>query len=171
MTQVRDCGGCVACCIAPLIDDPELQKPPQTVCTHCTGTACGIHERKPTTCSEFTCEWALGKAGTDAQRPDTVGIIESFLFDIALGLPRILFETRVGTLKEPYAQERLKALIAKGSCVITLEFDLTQRLIVPKRDSISKHVIQQLLADGADIVYYDEMDTVPIEVPEPAPPG
>ena len=36
----RPCGECIACCVLPKIDTPELRKPEGQVCPNCTGSGC-----------------------------------------------------------------------------------------------------------------------------------
>lgn len=73
----RQCNGCTECC--RVIAVTELQKPPNTACTHCTGTSCAIYETRPLTCRGWACEWWLGRLGlTDSQRPDKLGLVFSF---------------------------------------------------------------------------------------------
>lgn len=73
----RICGTCTACCLLPTIDTPELKKPPGVLCPHCTGTACGIYERRPQPCRTFHCLWRRIAQMPDAMRPDRIGVMFS----------------------------------------------------------------------------------------------
>jgi len=81
----RDCGECIACCVYPSIDDPELKKDSMTHCPNLTlpggatpgrvfmaGTKCGnckIYPTRPKTCGNYTCAWLQGY-GDEDDRPD-----------------------------------------------------------------------------------------------------
>jgi hypothetical protein len=73
----RECGACRVCCIAPTIDDPEIQKRSGTRCRHCTdgGTGgCGIYESRPTPCRVFFCAWRRLASFPEDWRPDRTGV-------------------------------------------------------------------------------------------------
>ncbi len=85
----RACGDCIACCVTPLIDTPELKKAEGVVCPNCTGHSCAIHARRPTVCREYNCGWKRIASLPVEARPDHSGImitVESHL------PPRNLFE-------------------------------------------------------------------------------
>jgi|SRR6185312_4095318 len=85
----RSCGDCIACCVTPLIDTPELKKPEGVVCPNCTGRGCAIYDRRPTVCREYNCGWKRIASMPAETRPDRSGImitVESHL------PPRNLFE-------------------------------------------------------------------------------
>src|SRR4249919_857209 len=73
----RQCGGCVACC--KLFHVPQLQKPPNVLCSHCTGRGCGIHEVRPEVCRTYYCLWPRIEAMPDFARPDKLGIVFSIV--------------------------------------------------------------------------------------------
>jgi hypothetical protein len=70
----RQCGECVACCKFPEIKDPELSKPANVLCRHCTGTACGIYATRPSACRTWNCMWLKVSKLPDAWRPDRIGV-------------------------------------------------------------------------------------------------
>lgn len=85
----RSCGDCIACCVVPVIDTPELKKPEGVVCPNCTGQGCAIYNRRPSVCREFNCGWKRIASMPAETRPDRSGImitVESHL------PPRNLFE-------------------------------------------------------------------------------
>lgn len=71
----RDCGSCIACCITPRIDSAVFNKPANTLCQHCTGTACAIHDTRPAPCRSFFCAWRQSAQMDDSWRPDRSGVI------------------------------------------------------------------------------------------------
>jgi hypothetical protein len=71
----RQCGSCVACCVALSIDDPALSKPAGAICTHCGVAGCGIYESRPAVCRSFHCGWRCLRFLDDALRPDRSGVL------------------------------------------------------------------------------------------------
>jgi hypothetical protein len=71
----RACGGCVVCCITPILDDPEIQKAAGVRCRHCSGSACKIYENRPQPCRGFFCGWRLHSGLGDEWRPDRSGVL------------------------------------------------------------------------------------------------
>lgn len=71
----RECGSCTVCCEVPIIDVPELQKPPGVRCTHCTqGSGCQIYEARPEVCRSHYCGWRHFALLDDSWRPDRSNI-------------------------------------------------------------------------------------------------
>ena len=63
------------CCIEPVIDDPDLQKPGRVACGNCqVGGGCGIYQSRPKTCREFHCLWRQLPNLDEAWRPDRSGV-------------------------------------------------------------------------------------------------
>lgn len=71
---MRKCGDCQECCKAPLINDPELQKPAWQKCQHLCSKGCGIYEKRPQTCRKYECAFLSGHIPAK-YRPDKLGII------------------------------------------------------------------------------------------------
>jgi hypothetical protein len=71
----RECGACVACCKLLTIDDPQLQKPAMVLCPNCTGTDCGIYERRPAACRAWYCAWRRIDSMPAETRPDILGVM------------------------------------------------------------------------------------------------
>ena len=53
----RACGDCVACCRVLNIDEPDMVKPADQMCMHCTGKGCGIYDSRPNVCRVWDCAW------------------------------------------------------------------------------------------------------------------
>jgi len=85
----RPCGDCIACCVLPLIDTPELHKPEGQVCPNCTGKGCAIYDRRPEVCRTFNCAWKRIPSMPPETRPDRLGV----MFTLERHLPpRNVFE-------------------------------------------------------------------------------
>jgi hypothetical protein len=60
----RTCGDCAMCC--KLLVIPELDKPYNTWCTHCTNhTNCSIYDTRPQRCRDFYCHFMLSDLGEE----------------------------------------------------------------------------------------------------------
>lgn len=72
----RNCGGCVACCIAPEIDAADFYKPVNTACRHCTsGNGCAIYDSRPQPCRAYHCVWRSMPTLDEGWRPDLSGVL------------------------------------------------------------------------------------------------
>jgi hypothetical protein len=69
----RVCGGCTLCC--RFYGVPELGKPEQERCRHCTASGCSIHETRPASCRNFDCFWLMDENFPDDLRPDRCGVV------------------------------------------------------------------------------------------------
>lgn len=72
------CGSCTLCCTVMRVE-MSPPKPAYKTCRHCTGTACGIYDRRPEACSGFQCLWLATQQAPQwalpaAMRPDRCGI-------------------------------------------------------------------------------------------------
>jgi len=83
--EERSCGECIACCVYPHIDEPELKKDNMVHCQNLSLPEdpppgilfmgvdkcqnCKIYPDRPKTCSNYTCAWLQGY-GADDDRPD-----------------------------------------------------------------------------------------------------
>jgi hypothetical protein len=103
----RECGGCTLCCIVPVIDKPEMQKLPSSVCRHCTGGGCDIYESRPQTCRTYYCGWRWSTLLPDDWRPDQSGIFAQLEDDVApqfqsgVGVILILVGNPLKTIRQP----------------------------------------------------------------------
>lgn len=63
----RKCGSCRICCI--VLDVEALEKAQDQPCRHLCHKGCGIYERRPGACRDFSCAWLAGLLGAH-DRPD-----------------------------------------------------------------------------------------------------
>lgn len=71
----RTSGECSACCTVVGVDDLPTPKATWTRCDHeQAGGGCSIYAERPTPCRRYKCAWLIG-LGTEAERPDRIGII------------------------------------------------------------------------------------------------
>ncbi len=66
----RECGSCTVCCKEPTIDSDAFRKVQGVLCVHCTGSGCGLYDRRPEVCRGFYCQWRRYGWLDDAWRPD-----------------------------------------------------------------------------------------------------
>lgn len=68
---VRECGDCNVCCVAPGIEESQIEpheltllkpKPACQACPNSTSKGCGIYEKRPTICRSYQCLWLAGLA-------------------------------------------------------------------------------------------------------------
>lgn len=136
MPEGRECGGCVACCVDMLVATPELQKPANTMCVHCTGTGCGIHATRPLVCRSWDCVWRQIEALPDELRPDRSGV----MFDLDRQRPqRNLFEhifiiaraKDPALFDQPVVLQAIEMFVRQGQLPVWLSVDGKKRLIHP----------------------------------------
>ena len=76
LVEGRECGPCDVCCVALVINDPQLQKLPGHRCRHIARSGgCGIYKTRPHTCREFFCGWRVLKWVRPELRPDRSGVL------------------------------------------------------------------------------------------------
>lgn len=141
----RVCGACTACCKITRIDLPELRKPAGRLCHHCTGSACGIYERRPEPCKTFFCLWRCVAGMPDDARPDRIGVMFSIeeadpaqnpfekLFVIARSI------NSLADLDSPGARQVIQVFIDRGDLPVWLSHGQERRLLHPHpalRDAI-----------------------------------
>jgi hypothetical protein len=71
----RACGDCVACCEVLNIDEPDMVKPAEQMCPHCTGKGCGVYDRRPQVCREWDCVWRRIGSMPPETRPDRLDVL------------------------------------------------------------------------------------------------
>ncbi|MGZ3278970.1 MAG: hypothetical protein ACXU82_16985 [Caulobacteraceae bacterium] len=71
----RGCGGCVACCQVLNIDEPDMVKPADQLCMHCTGKGCAIYDSRPGVCRSWDCLWRRIDSMPLETRPDRLGVL------------------------------------------------------------------------------------------------
>jgi hypothetical protein len=135
----RPCGDCIACCVLPLIDTPELKKPEGQVCPNCTGKGCAIYDSRPDVCRTFNCAWKRITSMPPETRPDRLGV----MFTLERHLPpRNVFEhlyfVGVATgdpraLESPLAQDALR-MLSEGALPVFVSAGGTKTLVHPKPD-------------------------------------
>src|SRR5262245_8595762 len=70
LAPVNHCGECKQCCILPLIDDPELQKPAFQPCGNLCKSGCAIYWKRPKSCRGFECLWLKSQSRNDRMGPE-----------------------------------------------------------------------------------------------------
>lgn len=71
----RACGDCVACCQVLNIDEPDMVKPADQMCMHCTGKGCGVYDSRPQVCRDWDCVWRRIDSMPMETRPDHLGVL------------------------------------------------------------------------------------------------
>jgi hypothetical protein len=72
----RSCGTCTACCEFPPIRTEQLQKPANTLCSHCVeGRGCTVYDVRPDVCRGFFCGWFFVPELSPAWHPSESGVI------------------------------------------------------------------------------------------------
>jgi hypothetical protein len=114
-----ECGACNACCVIPLIDCAELEKPFRLPCPHLCGN-CSIYASRPQVCRQFECLYRQSDwlAADPQNRPDVLGIMFSATAATpaarqVTGRTRTIncFETRAGAAQEPRPAELIETLL------------------------------------------------------------
>jgi hypothetical protein len=121
VTSGRKCGDCQECCWVPEI--PELGQQAYERCPHQCESGCGVYDKRPTVCRDFTCLWLSGQF-EEKHRPDRIGLAvqDSTLFTLAyFGVPHIIVYSAVPRAELFCNSERMKllfSLAATGTNVI-----------------------------------------------------
>ena len=133
----RPCGDCIACCVVPVIDTPELKKPEGQVCPNCSGRGCAIYDSRPEVCRTFNCAWKRIPSMPPETRPDKLGV----MFTLERHLPpRNVFEHLyfVGvatgdphTLDSPMARDVL-AMLSEGPLPVFVSAGGIKTLVHPE---------------------------------------
>ena len=71
----RACGDCVACCKVLNIDEPDMVKPADQMCMHCTGRGCSVYDSRPQVCRTWDCVWRRIETMPPETRPDRLGVL------------------------------------------------------------------------------------------------
>jgi hypothetical protein len=133
----RPCGDCIACCVLPLIDTPELKKAEGQVCPNCSGKGCAIYDSRPEVCRTFNCAWKRIRSMPPETRPDRLGV----MFTLERHLPpRNVFEhlyfVGVATgdaraLESPMAQDVVR-MLSEGVLPVFVSAGGTKTLVHPE---------------------------------------
>ncbi len=134
----RSCGTCIACCVIPHIDTPELKKPVDTQCANCTGTGCAIHASRPEICRSFECGYKRLIGMPPEARPDRCGAMitievdspASGVFDNIYYL--VSTSQDPATLKSP-ALDRVVQSLSRGPVPIYIYWQGFKTLIHPPK--------------------------------------
>jgi hypothetical protein len=133
----RACGDCIACCLLPAIDTPELKKPERQLCPHCTGKGCGVYDARPAVCRTFNCAWKRIASMPPETRPDRLGV----MFTLERHLPaRNVFEhlyVAAVAVADPRAlQNRLARdalhMFCEGVLPVFVSWEGTKTLVHPE---------------------------------------
>lgn len=135
----RACGGCVACCQVLNIDEPDLVKPADQMCTHCTSQGCGIHDNRPKVCRDWDCVWRRIESMPLETRPDHLGVVWTIDRQAEPQTPfdRLYFVARA--VDEPEALKKgpttdVAAMLAHGPLPIFATWDDQRRMIYPRAE-------------------------------------
>lgn len=71
----RECGACTACCEWLLVDTPQFQKRPASLCGHAGARGCRIYAERYPICRSWYCAWRRYDTFPEAWRPDLSGIL------------------------------------------------------------------------------------------------
>jgi hypothetical protein len=133
----RECGECVACCKVLEIDKPQLKKPANVLCSHCTGAGCGIYAIRPDICRTWHCLWRRIEAMPNFLRPDKLGVVFSLdqhdppriIFERAYIVARAL-DDEAALDKEP-VKAALDMFADEGTVPVWISFRGSKRLYYP----------------------------------------
>jgi hypothetical protein len=135
----RECGECVACCKILEINKPELKKPADTLCPHCTGTGCGIYAKRPEVCRDWHCLWRRIAELPDYLRPDKCGVVFSIdrhdppriVFEQIYIIARPVDETDADAIARPEAASAIAMFIEEGMMPVWIGFGGQKKMIYP----------------------------------------
>lgn len=135
----RACGDCVACCQVLNIDEPDMVKPADQLCMHCTGAGCGIYATRPNVCREWDCVWRRIDTMPLETRPDRCEVLWTIDRQAEPRSPfdRIYFVARaVGDPTKLQAQPMLDtaSMLAHGPLPIFVTWDNERRMIYPREE-------------------------------------
>jgi hypothetical protein len=127
LVQGRECGDCVACCVTLEIQDPQIAKPADVFCKHCTGHGCAIYDTRPPVCRDWYCLWRRDKNLPDNLRPDQCGVIFSIdgdaqartIFESLFIVARSMENDR-SVFNAPAVNAALKILVQDGTGVMPI---------------------------------------------------
>jgi hypothetical protein len=118
---MRHCGTCTACCMA--MEVSELHKPVYCTCEHCGAGACGIYDKRPQACRDFTCFWLRGHLG-ETDRPDRIGLIFTMRHRSGFGMVPMLVECIPGAAQTAPALAVIAQLAGEMPVMVLTPDDL-----------------------------------------------
>ena len=135
----RACDGCVACCQVLNIDAPEMIKPANQMCMHCTGQGCAVYDTRPQVCRTWDCVWRRIESMPLETRPDHLGVLFTIdrQADPQSPFDRLYFVARA--VDEPEALKKqptldAAAMLAHGPLPIFACWDDERRMIYPRAE-------------------------------------
>jgi hypothetical protein len=138
LVEGRECGSCTACC--KVFQIPELNKPRYVLCSHCTGSQCGIYETRPKVCREYYCLWRRIEVMPDFARPDKLGI----MFSVEMyAQPRMPFEKMyiIGRAPDnpaafdtPEGRAAVNMFVREGSLPVFIAYEHERKMIYPNKE-------------------------------------
>ena len=135
----RACGDCVACCQVLNIDEPDMIKPADQLCMHCTGAGCSIYDSRPQVCRDWDCVWRRIDSMPLETRPDKLGVL--WTLD-RRPEPQTPFDRLYVVARATGAPEALKsqtaldvaAMLAHGPLPIFMSWGGEQQMIYPRAE-------------------------------------
>lgn len=128
----RVCGTCTLCCFTHGVSsrgNEEFRKPAHEWCTHChIDSGCGIYEKRPEACREFSCAWLQGQF-LEQERPDvTKVVVHQFKSDFY----RVLrfHESEIGAINQAFSREALLGYMKRNFIVLLLRIKEEAELLV-----------------------------------------
>jgi hypothetical protein len=135
----RACGDCVACCRVLNIDEPDMVKPADQMCMHCTGAGCGIYHSRPKVCREWDCAWRRIESMPPETRPDHLGVLCTIDRQAEPLTPfeRLYFVARAVDVPEALNKGPAKdvcAMLAQGPLPIFAFWEGGRQMIYPRAE-------------------------------------
>lgn len=135
----RACGDCVACCKVLNIDEPDMLKPADQMCMHCTGKGCGVYATRPEVCRTWDCAWRRVASMPKETRPDKLGVVFTIDGQANAQTPfdRLYFVGRaVGWPAALHTQDTLNvaSMLAHGPLPIYISWGSERQLIYPREE-------------------------------------
>lgn len=135
----RPCGDCVACCKVLNIAEPDMVKPADQMCMHCTGKGCGIHGSRPEICRTWDCAWRRIDSMPPETRPDRLGVVFTLdrqpepksLFDRLYFVGRAMDDRQALYKGDTF---NVAAMLAKGPLPIFLTAGEERNLVYPREE-------------------------------------
>ena len=150
----RACGGCVACCKVLGINEPDLFKPADEMCMHCTGRGCGIYPARPAMCRTWYCAWMRIPTMPAETRPDRMGVVFTLDRQPRPETPfdRLYFVGRVvddAAALETQAARDTAAMFAQGPLPVFLAWGENRLLVYPRAELADAILKPEMTADPA----------------------
>ena len=87
------CDRCSMCCKVIQIADPDLEKPANVWCKHCTKPGCGIYTARPKPCIDYACVWLQSQDDVHplslSFRPDKCHVVIDITEDNVFAICRV----------------------------------------------------------------------------------